>query len=126
MKTFVSDSFVNKLADSLSRSTVIEIAIKNTIVHALISSRIEKSMNQSQFAKFMGVSQAMVSKWESGDYNFTVEAIARICDKHGLVASLELICEDDYSAMMRKNDTLWDNGSADKETIFLDVFSTAA
>ena len=41
-------------------------------------------MNQKQFASFMGVSQAMISKWESGEYNFTINTLNEICDKLGL------------------------------------------
>lgn len=56
---------------------------------AFISAAIElrrKSlgMNQKQFASFMGVSQAMVSKWESGEYNFTINTLNEICYKLGL------------------------------------------
>ena len=37
----------------------------------------------------MGVSQGMVSRWESGEYNFTVEVLARIAYKlHRSVESL--------------------------------------
>lgn len=107
MKTTNNNSFVQSLADSLGRSDIIEITLKNTIVHTLICSRIEKSMNQKQFAQFMGVSQAMVSKWESGDCNFTIETIARICDKLGLVPQLELISENDYYSLMQKNNGSW-------------------
>ncbi|MBR4636782.1 MAG: helix-turn-helix domain-containing protein [Clostridia bacterium] len=110
MKKSASNTFVNRLADSLSRSEVIEITLKNTVVHALISSRIERSMNQKQFAEFMGVSQAMVSKWESGDCNFTVDTIAKICEKLGMIANLELISEEDYSSIMQKNSMKWEKG----------------
>ena len=40
-------------------------------------------MNQSEFAKYMGVSQSMISKWESGEYNFSCESIAQL-DKIGI------------------------------------------
>ena len=109
MKSISDSSFVNMLADSLSRSDIIEIMLKNTIVNALITSRVEKSMSQKQFAEFMGVSQAMVSKWESGDYNFTVSSIAKICEKLGLIPELELISEVDYRTIMEKNNNTWDN-----------------
>jgi DNA-binding response OmpR family regulator len=39
------------------------------------------ALTQKEFAHLLGVSQSMVSKWESEDYNFTVEALANICDK---------------------------------------------
>ena len=64
-------------------------------------------MSQKQFAQFMGVSQAMVSKWESGDCNFTIETIAKICDKLDLIPQLELISENDYYSLMQKNNGSW-------------------
>lgn len=56
---------------------------------AFISASIELrrkdlGMNQKQFASFMGVSQAMVSKWESGEYNFTINTLNEICSRLGL------------------------------------------
>lgn len=53
---------------------------------ALISAKIEMKrsemkMSQKEFAKFMGVSQTMVSKWESGEYNFSIGTLVEICDK---------------------------------------------
>ena len=59
---------------------------------ALISARIylrrkELGLDQKGFAKIMGVSTAMVSKWESGNYNFTIETLFHIC------ATLELSFE---------------------------------
>lgn len=43
--------------------------------------RVELGMNQKQFAEYMGVSQGMVSKWESGEYNFTISTLNEICGK---------------------------------------------
>ena len=46
--------------------------------------RLEMKMDQKQFAKYMGVSQGMVSRWESGEYNFTIATLVGICEKTGL------------------------------------------
>lgn len=43
--------------------------------------RISLGMNQKEFAKMMNVSQGMVSKWESGEYNFTIGTLIDICSK---------------------------------------------
>lgn len=53
---------------------------------ALISAAIEiwradHNMTQADFAGFMGVTQAMVSKWESGEYNFSVKSLSEISHK---------------------------------------------
>ncbi len=44
-------------------------------------SRVEMGMSQKEFAGFMGVSQGMVSRWESGTYNFTIETLTNIACK---------------------------------------------
>ena len=53
-------------------------------------------MTQKEFAAFMGVTQGMVSKWESRDYNFTIRSLNEICEKLELDLCVEL--EDRYSA----------------------------
>lgn len=79
---------VGELFKTLTAS-MSEADIKSAMVISDISSKIEierckRGLTQKQFAEFMGVTQGMVSKWESGDYNFTVESIANIFDKLNL------------------------------------------
>ena len=69
--------------------------IKSTVALARISATIErkrfdKEMTQKEFAAFMGVTQGMVSKWESRDYNFTIRSLNEICEKLGLNLLVEL------------------------------------
>ena len=78
------DALVNAFADVLSESEVVTAIQLGKISAVLEISRIEKGMTQKEFAEFMGVSQGMVSKWESEEYNFTVGTLAKICEKLGL------------------------------------------
>lgn len=69
--------------------------VKTIVELAKISARIERSrlemgMTQHEFAKYMGVTQGMVSKWESRDYNFTIRSLNEICQKMDLVFSVSL------------------------------------
>lgn len=64
--------------------------VKSTIELAKISARLEMKrldlgMTQKEFADYMGVSQGMVSKWESREYNFTITTLNELCEKLGLV-----------------------------------------
>ena len=47
----------------------------------IVKHRINLGMTQKQFAEYMEVSQGMVSKWESADYNFSVKSLAHIAAK---------------------------------------------
>lgn len=65
---------------------------KMALISAAIASwRESKEMTQAEFARFMGVTQAMVSKWESGAYNFTVKTLSEVSDKLGISLD-ELFC----------------------------------
>lgn len=69
------------LANQISQSDLAAVsALANASV--LISrARISLGYTQKQFAEYMGVSQGMVSKWENGDYNFSLETLAKIFHK---------------------------------------------
>ena len=63
-----------------------ETEIKTFTELAKISARIERCridmhMTQQEFAQYMGVTQGMVSKWESREYNFTIKTLNEICQK---------------------------------------------
>lgn len=72
------------VADILAAKTLTKISV------IISKSRIDMGMNQKEFAEFMEVSQSMVSKWESEDYNFTIETLAKICEKLNLQLDIEM------------------------------------
>ena len=82
-----------------------EAEVKTMIELAKISARIERcridmQMTQKEFADYMGVTQGMVSKWESREYNFTIKTLNEICQKidFELSVSLEKPCvKSDYT-----------------------------
>lgn len=83
-----------------------EAEVKTIVELAKISARIERcriemGMTQQEFAEYMGVTQGMVSKWESREYNFTIKTLNDICQKVDLElsVSLEKSCiKADYKA----------------------------
>lgn len=72
-----------------------EAEVKTMVELAKISARIERcrmemGMTQQEFAEYMGVTQGMVSRWESREYNFTIKTLNEICQKINLELSVSL------------------------------------
>lgn len=63
---------------------------KGKIAAAILNKRYDLQMNQTQFAEYMGVSQGMISRWENGEYNFTIETMNEILAKLGIKPNLNL------------------------------------
>ncbi|MDE6183984.1 MAG: helix-turn-helix transcriptional regulator [Lachnospiraceae bacterium] len=55
--------------------------ILGSISASIVRKRVELNMTQKEFAVYVGVSQGMVSKWEGGDYNFSIKSLAEIAEK---------------------------------------------
>lgn len=98
---------INELAEIfseyLSASDVFTSNVLSKISYQVICKRINLKMNQKQFAKYMKVSQAMVSKWESGDYNFTVEAISKLCEKLNLTYEIQFKEQNEIKEQIENN-----------------------
>ncbi len=90
--------------------------------------RFDMHMSQKEFAAYMGVSQGMISKWESREYNFTVRSLNEICQKLNLKfnISFDSLCaktdykivrwDRDYIAKNKKNSN-WATALTNKEAI---------
>ena len=116
----------NWVAEGISKSEV-----KSTIEWAKISAkiemaRLEKGMTQIEFAEYMGVTQGMVSKWESREYNFTIKSLNEICEKLDLELSVclnETSIKNEYEVIpwkkevTKKKNPLWFKGIYGKEDI---------
>ncbi len=51
---------------------------------AIFMYRTKHKLSQKKLAEKLGVTQAMVSKLESGDYNYTIEQLWKVSSKLGL------------------------------------------
>lgn len=84
-----------------------EAEVKTMVELAKISARIERcriemDMTQQEFAEYMGVTQGMVSRWESREYNFTIKTLNEICQKINLELSVSLekpCAKSDYTTV---------------------------
>lgn len=78
------------ISSHLSRAEIASAEIMGLVSAAIIKYRAERDWNQKEMAEFMDVSQSMISKWESGMYNFTIFALTEICEKLEISLSVAL------------------------------------
>ena len=81
---------INELASNLSASDLKEALCLSDIAFKICHKRISMGMSQKEFADYLGVSQGMVSRWENGDYNFTVATLCNLCCKLGLDLDIQI------------------------------------
>ena len=105
---------------------IAEAEAKSIIELAKISAKIErrrleyykwnlkraKDMTQKEFAAYMNVSQGMVSRWESREYNFTIKTLNEICQKLNLHLQLDLtpiIGKQNYTVLKWNSESTQNN-----------------
>lgn len=92
----VKDRMFEFVSDYITKSDIYAASVIGKISAFVFNRRMEKKMSQAEFAKMMGVSQGMVSKWESSDYNFTIESIAQIVAKLDYSFDMQFVPENEY------------------------------
>lgn len=107
-----NDEMYDFLSDYLSKSDVYAAKAIAKISMYILKYRQDAKMTQKEFAEKMGVTQAMVSKWESAEYNFTIETIAHISEKLNTTFEIEFKPESEYLANTVNND--YDNVSTNQ------------
>ena len=91
----ITEKIANAKETTWVTEALSEAEVKSTVELAIISARIEEcrqnmNMTQKEFAEYMNVSQGMVSKWESREYNFTIRSLNEICEKLHLSLNLDM------------------------------------
>ncbi len=94
--TTTKNEMFDFLSGYLSKSDIYASKAIAKISMFLFQKRRELGMTQKAFAERMGVTQGMVSKWESAEYNFTVENIAQIAEKLNVTFEIEFTPESEY------------------------------
>ena len=72
------------LSDSLTQDERIAAKYIAQIAKTIQQQRKAKGLTQQELANLLGVSQAMVSRWENGEENFTIITLARISAALGI------------------------------------------
>lgn len=73
---------------------------------AIFDYRLKHKMSQKKLAEKLGVSQPMIVKLESGDYNYTIEQLWKIANKLQFEFNIYFreSAQDDYSVFSRPQD----------------------
>ena len=95
VKPVESGDLLMVFADYLTKADLMAAKALAKVSAAISKKRIDMGMTQKQFADYMGVSQGMVSKWEGDDYNFSIETLAKICEKLELSLDIEMKSESE-------------------------------
>lgn len=110
------DDLLSVFKDSLTSTDIVASQILADISVAITRCRKEMDMTQRQFADYMNVTQGMVSKWESSDYNFSIKTLVDMAEKLDMELNVSLRKEKSYN-----NDTHNENAFAvisSKERMF--------
>lgn len=94
---------LDKISDDNDKEEYGLYDIYYSISTKIFDYRMEKGLSQKQLAGILGITQAMVSKLESGEYNPTVEQLWKVSKKLGW--NLKIVLEDNET----KTPQVWDN-----------------
>ena len=84
------NDFLETVAEQLSDADLLSIKLMGKISDAFTQKRLTQGLTQKEFAEELGVTQASVSKWESGEYNLSIQKLAEISDKMDLDIDITL------------------------------------
>lgn len=115
-----ASALLQELTDTLSAQEKIEYRyydILGNISRALVDYRIAHDLNQKQLSRILGVTQSMVSKYESGDYNISIRALNELCGKLDFALN---ICIESAKESARKSEE-----PAKVDIPFSEAFSSA-
>lgn len=77
--------------ESLEPADVLTSKLMAQISTTVTRERIKLHMNQADFAKHISASQSLVSRWEHGDYNFSIKKLADIATRLNLDVNISIV-----------------------------------
>lgn len=86
-ESFMSDFFSDI---NVNDSEYIYYDVLGKISVALVEYRMKRGLSQEGLAKLLGVTQAMISKYESGEYNISLKSVVDLLSKLGIPFELNI------------------------------------
>ena len=108
--TWLTDGIAEAEAKSIIE--LAKISAKIVLGTRIKKIRKELHLTQKEFAAYMNVSQGMVSRWESREYNFTIKTLNEICQKLNLHLQLDLtpvIGKQNYTVLKWNSESTQNN-----------------
>ncbi len=72
------EDLLSAVSADLTAEELLLASLKGIIGAEIAIHRHKMEMSQKEFASTMGVSQALVSRWEQGETNYTLETLVKI------------------------------------------------
>lgn len=72
------DELFELFEDIISPEDALAAKLMSQVSSGITRERLQLQMNQSEFSEYINVSQSQISRWEHGDYNFSLRKIAEI------------------------------------------------
>ena len=72
------DDLLSALTEGLSDEELLLASIQSDIAAAISTARTAKGLSQQELSNALGVTQGLVSRWENGDVNFTLQTLDEI------------------------------------------------
>jgi transcriptional regulator with XRE-family HTH domain len=89
--------------DALSPADVLSSKLMAQVSTAITKERLKLRMTQAEFAQHIEVTQSQVSRWERGNYNFSLEKIADIASKLNLDVNISTVDMSLYKSLEAYN-----------------------
>lgn len=89
------DDIMNIFSDYLNEEDIIYSKVTAKLVSCIIKERKRLSLSQADFANHLCTKQSVISRWESGNSNFTIKTLSKIAAKLDLDLYVNLIPHSD-------------------------------
>lgn len=106
------NDLITAVAENMSAADLLETVVCMETGDAIRSARKRQGLSQKEFAEKMGVTQGLVSRWESGNCNYTVKTLVQIAAALGL----DMVCplaRDESAATPKRAASLRVVGASD-------------
>lgn len=93
MRATIED-FVNALTKNMTVEEMAQTALHIQISRMIRDARRKLRMSQKDLADKMGVKQSLISRWESGDCNYTIDTLVEIANALNLSVQCPLTYDE--------------------------------